>query len=70
MMKITDKIRIRGNKISFKRIGMPLVYIGAISLIVCILTGCNKNIFLILPALIIIIGVVFHVSALKRESKY
>ncbi|MCD8290817.1 MAG: hypothetical protein LUC91_04870 [Prevotella sp.] len=69
-MKISNKLRVQNSKISAKTVGLPLVYLGAVALIVCVLTGFTKNILLILSALIIIVGVVLHVYALKRESKY
>ncbi len=69
-MKFSKKLHIRNSKISAKTIGLPLVYIGAVALIVCVLTGFTKNFLLIISASIIIVGVVFHVYALKHESKY
>ncbi|MCD8296149.1 MAG: hypothetical protein LUC88_01090 [Prevotella sp.] len=69
-MKISKKLRVRSNIIKARIIGLPLVYLGAVALIVSVLTGFTKNTLLIISALIIIVGVVLHIFALKRESKY
>ncbi len=57
-------------KLLFKRIGLPLIFLGVIILIIYTLLGLCNNILLILSILFIIAGIILYVLALKKESKY
>lgn len=55
----------------FKKAGLPMVYTGALLLIIgYILSWTNANVFLGICALLVITGSIVHVLCLKHKSKY
>ena len=62
-------IRFVGNHL--KHIGMALVLTGAILLIVAGMTGwTGANWLLLIPLIIIVVGIVCYVLAIKKGEKY